>query len=228
MTDPQKPGLTYHDLRAALSRSGCPICQVRSERLERFFFWFQNETYCVPIMVEELIQAGGFCATHARALTNRYVGTVTAQYVLAASRAALEQIHSNQRLRRKRRRAVAPSGICPACARAAEEDTVLIDAWIEALAKPEFREQITHSDGLCLPHLRRVIDQAPADSTAGFLQGQIEQLKRLEAELAEYLRKVDHRFAHEPKGNEQTAWLRAWERLAGWPLDRLTNSFHDE
>jgi hypothetical protein len=228
MTDPQKPGLTYHDLRAALSRPGCPICQVRSERLERFFFWFQNETYCVPAMVEELIQAGGFCATHTRVLTNRYVGTITAQYVLATVRVALERIQIDPPPHRKRRRAVMPSGICPACARAAEEDTVLIDAWIEALAKPEFHEQVARSDGLCLPHLRRVIDQAPADSIAGFLQGQIEQLKRLEVELAEYLRKVDYRFANEPKGNEQTAWQRAWERLGGWPLDRLTNNPYAE
>jgi len=87
---------------------------------------------------------------------------------------------------------------------------------------PEFRKQLASSDGLCLPHLRRVLEQVPADLGRDFLQAQVSQLKRLEAELAEFFRKSDYRYAAEPKGDEQTAWLRVWERLAGWPLDRLT------
>jgi hypothetical protein len=226
MAQTVKRGLTYYALLAALPRAGCPICRVRAEGLERFFFWFTMENYAASELITELNRAGGFCAIHARVLTSglyRYVGSVTAQYVLTAERIELEQVQARLNARYRRRRANRSRQECPACARAAEDDEHLARVWVEALAAPDFRQQLETSEGLCLPHLRRVIDYAPADMASEFLQNQIDQLKRLEAELNEYFRKIDYRFADEPKGVEQTAWQRTWERLTGWPLDRLTD-----
>jgi len=48
-------------------------------------------------------------------------------------------------------------------------------------------------------------------------QEQEARLANLLAEIAEYFRKVDYRYAHEPKGEEQGAWLRGIANAAGLP-----------
>ncbi|MCL6449439.1 MAG: hypothetical protein K6U04_15080 [Armatimonadetes bacterium] len=40
-------------------------------------------------------------------------------------------------------------------------------------------------------------------------------MESLEGQFGEYFRKRDYRFAHEPKGEEQQAWLKALEILMG-------------
>jgi len=49
----------------------------------------------------------------------------------------------------------------------------------------------------------------------------LRRLSALEAALAEYFRKSDYRFAHEPKGREQTAHLDAVELFSG-RVDRVS------
>ena len=44
---------------------------------------------------------------------------------------------------------------------------------------------------------------------------QIARLRELDADFQEYFRKVDYRFVHEPKGKEQTTWMRAVKRIIG-------------
>jgi hypothetical protein len=43
------------------------------------------------------------------------------------------------------------------------------------------------------------------------------RLETLHAELGEFFRKADYRYRHEPRGAEQTAWLRAIAQLVGPP-----------
>ncbi len=229
MAQTLKHGFTYDELLTALPRSGCPICRVRSEHLERFFFWFKTENYSAPDLVKQLTEASGLCAIHARVLMDsgrQYVGSVVAQYILVDARQKLEQTQAALSAVHPRRRRPASKTpvVCPVCAQAAEDDDLLARAWVEALDVPEFRDKLATSTGLCLPHLRQVLSDAPDQIAHDLLQTQIAWLHHLEAELAEYFRKTDYRFAAEPKGPEQTAWQRALEWLSGWPLDRLTEA----
>ncbi len=41
------------------------------------------------------------------------------------------------------------------------------------------------------------------------------RLRALLEELEEFLRKLDYRYAHESKGEEQTSWIRAVETFVG-------------
>src|SRR6185503_13974850 len=74
------------------------------------------------------------------------------------------------------------------------------------------------SQGLCLPHFRRVLAPITDPETfTALVEAQKAVWQRLSAELAEFIRKKDHRFQHEGYGPEGDAWLRAIEAVVGAP-----------
>ena len=71
----------------------------------------------------------------------------------------------------------------------------------------------------CIPHLPLVLERVSPEVAEVVLESQRSTFRRLHAELAEFFRKADYRFRDEPRGSEQTAWLRAADTLAGhWLL----------
>jgi len=72
----------------------------------------------------------------------------------------------------------------------------------------------------CVPHLPLVLERTAREAAVVILRKERELLGRLHWELREYFRKSDYRFHDEPRGSEQTAWLRAADVLAGsYPAD---------
>jgi hypothetical protein len=72
------------------------------------------------------------------------------------------------------------------------------------------------SGGLCLPHLRRALDQIKnASEVAALLTVHREKLEGLRAELAEFIRKNDYQVIKEGFGKEGDAWLRAIGTVVG-------------
>lgn len=65
-------------------------------------------------------------------------------------------------------------------------------------------------------HLRGMLPFMEDDATRAFVIDHMRQrLDTLRSALALYFHKCDYRYAHEPKGAEQTAWLRTVECLIG-------------
>jgi len=65
-----------------------------------------------------------------------------------------------------------------------------------------------------------VLERTAREAAVVILRKERELLGRLHWELREYFRKSDYRFHDEPRGSEQTAWLRAADVLAGsYPAD---------
>ena len=89
-------------------------------------------------------------------------------------------------------------------------------AWlIDGLDEPQYKELYKRSHGLCLEHLLQAIEIGPPEVVKELLEDQAERLTALEWELNEFIRKHNYIYAHEPKGEEQTSWIRAMERLVG-------------
>jgi hypothetical protein len=69
---------------------------------------------------------------------------------------------------------------------------------------------------LCLPHFRRAVAAVGnEESFTALVEAQKAVWQRLRADLAEFIRKNDHRFRGEPFGLEGDAWLRAIEAVSG-------------
>lgn len=75
-------------------------------------------------------------------------------------------------------------------------------------------EEADQEDTLCLPHLRGFLGTG-GPGFNGVLTREDAFVRPLVAELDEYMRKHDYRFADEPRGAEQTSWRRAVAFLAG-------------
>jgi len=152
-------------------------------------------------------EAQSFCRPHARALLAQAPTATTQQLVEWAPR-ALEQ-RLAQPHRRRRARNIVRDTACPACQRRCD-NTASILATVERsdpdrLGRAKF----------CIPHLPLVLERVSPESAVAILDAEGELLRGLHAELGEFFRKSDYRFQHEPRGSEQSAWLRAADILMG-------------
>lgn len=97
---------------------------------------------------------------------------------------------------------------CPACGVEAKATRRYLQA-LRKLPAEKVLEALERGRGfLCLRHLER-LEAEPIERA--FRQ----RLERVVAELAEFIRKSDYRFAQEPKGEAGDSWLRAIRALGG-------------
>lgn len=221
------------DILKLLARRGCPICSGCHDELERYWFWFFNESYGEASVAAQYIASYGFCPEHTRAIARR--GAVwpisviydwTLRNTLPALRQARQALGEGERSDGIRFRAfkrqlaaVQPKGRCIICQMVDETATRLVDDLLLVLTHDaETQHRFRAGDGLCMPHFFLALQCAQPDRLVGLrlvFDVQLAQLETLYAELEEYFRKSDYRFANEPRGTEQTAWLRAVQRFAG-------------
>lgn len=226
----------------ALGEGGCPLCALRAAAVDRYLDSLLYEQVNDPDLRRALDRSRGFCREHALLLVRLgdslgiailYKDQVAR--ALDAVRQARRTVSSGPRGLRwlpngtrsegpevVLSRLLAPEGPCPACQVAREAEERYLSALLEHLESPEVRAGIERSSFLCLPHLQAALHLAgDPDRAQAVLEIAEEKLVRLHEELAELIRKRDYRFAHEPKGEEQTAWFRAvWHLVGGWPLPR--------
>lgn len=86
---------------------------------------------------------------------------------------------------------------------------------LRMLESPENENLYRGSDGLCWKHFTLAVARAGREVAVFLTEDLINRLETLEGQFGEYFRKRDYRFAHEPKGEEQQAWLKALEILMG-------------
>ena len=117
-----------------------------------------------------------------------------------------------------------PGGIlpvepCRVCVHGADSEARYMHWLIEGCTDAAFRGWYAASDGLCLPHLRLVLEQAAQTESdvARFLTDTAAvKLEALATDLAEYARKHAWQYRHEPKLDaEQTSPLRASRFFSG-------------
>jgi hypothetical protein len=110
---------------------------------------------------------------------------------------------------------------CPLCHHLGTIEGCAMDRLLAVLADAEGRRAFERSYGLCLHHAAPLLERAGTPdlrrSIAAILLARV-KVDRWEVE--EYLRKQSWDVRHEPKGAEETAWLRASSRLAGVAMEQ--------
>ena len=152
-----------------------------------------------------------YCRADIAALLETSAGEVVAQLVQWARRAIEQRLaHPPHRKKPKLVRATT----CPACLRRAQHMASALSV-LERVPARRFRQV-----RFCIPHLPLVLERVSPEVAEVVLESQRITFRRLHDELAEFFRKADYRFRDEPRGSEQTAWLRAADTLAGhWLSD---------
>ncbi len=208
------------DIVEALGAPGCALCRVLAETEARDMATFVREGRMVPEARARFCASGGFCPRHTW-LFHRIAVQTAAGYAIADVYGMLIA-QDLERLRGARRAAEPgqPPGSCPACAAAEAALARKADFFAEALADGPVRAAYAGSDGLCEPHLVATIAAANAiePGLARYLvSDRRRRLEELAGDLAEYDRKRDHRYRHEPKGREQDAIAAVVRLYAGEP-----------
>ncbi len=156
-------------------------------------------------------EAYAFCRPHAAVLLADAPGAGTQQLMEWAPRAIEQRLVQQPR---RWRANIVKETTCPACQQRSENIGSVL-AIVEKAAPDRLAQT-----RFCLPHLPLVLQRVPPEAAVVILRGECDLLSCLHAELKEFFRKSDYRFQHEPRGSEQTAWLRAADILAGsYPAD---------
>jgi hypothetical protein len=230
----------YHELREALGQPGCFLCRVLTDvankYLDSILWGFVND----PRVREEINKARGYCPQHgwllvrhgaalgAAILMEDVIQTalkaLEAEAIAAPGRFSLREM--GQRLGGTAAKqavrladSLSPQIPCPICVKVNASEKYYIQALLEHLTGPEsLAAAYQASDGPCLPHFRLVLSKTGGGATlAALVEAQKAVWQRLQGELAEFIRKNDHRFQHEPFGPERDSWLRAIEAVSGAP-----------
>jgi hypothetical protein len=91
-----------------------------------------------------------------------------------------------------------------------------LEILLDYISEEDFGGKFSRSPGICFPHLTIAIEKYPGHRNLGLLiQRQMKKWESLKAELEEFIRKHDYKYAHEPRGAESDSWKRALEMIAG-------------
>jgi hypothetical protein len=236
---------TFYDLRDALALPGCPICRLAARAVGSYLDTLLWEMVTDPESRRDIREAQGFCHQHAWRLVRGgpSLGAViithdVLRHTLRATQALTGQSKPSSLGRRIRTRLgrpapaadgnnallsqLAPQAQCPACEQAEIGEKMCVGILLDHLAKDTgFQAGYRASDGLCLPHFRRVVGGAADPTTLEvLLDAQAAIWQRLVDQLGECIRKCDHRFKDEPRGEETGACVRAIAALVGAQADQ--------
>jgi hypothetical protein len=196
---------TYDAFMAACQQEGCPFCRVEHEAdlclLDRLFY-----ELVIDLGVRVRLRASlGFCEEHARMAVEEIQGKALGLTIIYDDllRVAMEQLEARQTI-------LKPEKKCLACENQAEMTGYLLAELSKHILEPPMQAALKNSQGLCLAHLRQSLEHLRGSDKRNALIGiQRGIMEKLRAELAEYIRKNDYRFAGEEFGTERDAWKRA-------------------
>ncbi|BDG61569.1 DUF6062 family protein [Caldinitratiruptor microaerophilus] len=124
-----------------------------------------------------------------------------------------------ERLARAIRLSLAPSQPCPVCDQVKGDERYAYRVLARLLEHDEERAAYQASAGLCWHHLTGALPVATPTVATFLAEDGLRRLEALGQDFREYFRKLDYRFASEPRGAEQRAWLQAARYLA--PMGHL-------
>jgi hypothetical protein len=228
---------TYFDILEACSQPGCPVCRVVHTSARRYLENLFYENVNDVELRAHLVASRGFCNQHAWMALEQGAGDalgVAIIYhdvlgnVLNDLPSQLPVVHKDistllghipRQLSNAIKAAITaltPQAPCPACQQRESTTHLVITTLMENFQEDEFLDALAGSDGLCLPHLGLVLDQANTNQDFNTLLN-IHRPKLLELrdELAELIRKNDYRYRDEEFGHERDAWRRAVSQTVG-------------
>lgn len=230
------PHYAIVEVRHLLAKPGCPLCHAEAEAIERFLFWFFHESYGEPAVVSQYVQARGFCPEHLKLIAEHgpqwQISAIFSWIiedmvtVLKTSLPALQDGRqwSLRSWGRQPTKRLQPSASCLLCTVLERTHDNVVPMLLAVLEFDQaLRARFAEVGGCCVPHALLIERLATREQQAGLavlLRVLSEQLQALQHDLAEFFRKADYRYAHEPRGAEQHAWRRALA-LFGYRSDQI-------
>ncbi len=177
-----------------------------------------------PGFRKELLNRGGFCREHARAMAEM-------RNVLGLSILYKDQLKHYQEYLIQSMKNTDYSGEdfvfmaihdrCPACMIYQESINSYLSAFLKGLVEKELKIAYEKAPNICLPHFMNLIKkQQSIEQKKYLIQVETAKLQALICDLEEFQRKHDYRYASEPYGHEKDSWARAINTMVGGWYER--------
>lgn len=230
---------TYDLIREALAKPGCAVCRLGTESVQRYLAGFMYEDVTDIGLRAKMRTAQGFCREHAAqavlvrdslglaiiyqdilsSVDREMRAVMSAPRLSARGLLRREQAKTGQRLAQR----ITATSSCPACAVRDEMVQDSLRLLLANLLDPDLAPIFAASAGLCLPHLRQAMALCgDAAVLAALVSVQSRAINGLLGELAEFIRKHDHRFYREAMGSEADSWARALAMVVGDNVESMT------
>ncbi len=239
MNTPNQKHTPYFELLEALAAPGCAVCRQAAASVSRYLDSVAYEMVTDVDMRRRLRASEGLCQRHGL----QFLGETRDPLGLAIINQDLlrqlmedteEKLAPADTARGWLSRWIGPArqggagggtvaeNACPACELQAEAELRFAGALGDYLKQPVVQEAVGAAD-LCLPHIRMATSSTRDPQARKVLLACAErQLRSLEAELAEYVRKSDYRYRHEKLDTERDAPLRSQQFLHGLSHSQTT------
>lgn len=219
------PGMTRtaFELKRALQRSPqvCPACTFVDDGLKNHIDALFYERAVDVATRQTIREARGFCRFHARLVSSYADALGTALIMQDVLINDLRDMQGGKYARPPAKpkaldrffaagKGPAPLPPCPLCEVERDIETLAADSVLEALTDGEFVTAFRQSDGLCVPHFRRVFERCRDEAIWQIvLEREQTVLGRITRELEELVEKYDYRSHEKPHGAAAEIWRRA-------------------
>ena len=195
----------------ACNQPGCPLCRIEHAGVLKYVTSLFHEQLNDFNLRDRLRDSLGFCREHAYFVVDELSGNALGIALLYQDLIKFSMHHLNDP-----QGSFSPKRRCPAC----EQRDLNMMRTLSELAKhiddEAMSSALRKSDGLCLFHIRHALTHTRIpEKRALLLSIETEILGKLRADLAEFMRKSDYRFANETFGPERDSWRRAVAVVAG-------------
>ena len=240
---------SYYEMLDACQEPDCPVCRLGQVSVNRHLTSLIYDSVNDVSLRATLRESLGYCQEHAWLLPNAgdsaplgiaivhrdIVNTIhkrlgESDFVKGRGRSLKAVISGAKRFddgashTKATAKYLPVKAQCPACERRDEAEKLALKSVTDALEKQDadMNSALQISDGLCLPHLRRALENVRnREAFNSLVTITQEQLSALIQDLDEFIRKSDHRFRHEKIGEtERGSWRRALLRIVG-PKNKL-------
>lgn len=228
----------YFELRDALAEPGCPVCARVLRAGQQVLAALAAEPVAEAPARRNVLAFRGLCNAHAWSIHQSAQQSVVlgeayevflCGHIETLQRAMARQDGDARRpwsgwihavgewvraslpgLRRIRR--------CPACRAAQAVERRDLGLLLDLITDMEFARAFEGSEGLCLPHLNLILRlDADHPKLPRFLEAQIPKVKRLHADLQDFLRQAKAPLATLTEAEYDAIWRRVSEWTAGKP-----------
>ena len=221
---------TYIYLEDSFKEKGCPVCNVVDKYVKRYLDNFLYENVNSPSVRIQLRQTLGFCNQHAwqvaKVKDGLGISIVYEDLLETVLNNFNTYLKNNTTVVKSKKSLTSKNNLlaelinqknnCPACKLSNEVEQNCILLILENIKEPSFNRLYKNSTGLCLKHLKLLIDMSyDPKITQEILDIEKNNISKIISELQEYQRKHDYRFSHETFGEEKDSWLRAIEKVVG-------------
>ena len=201
------------EFRTLCAHPECPICAMVRHAEVRTLQVFCAEGAGDELRRADIRSARGLCVHHGAMLRDARDALAAAVTALDLMTNLLRDLDGLERAPRWPKPRINRPKKCPVCTEMTRYNLAVcagVRAWCD---DAQFQTVLAQSHGICAPHLRLLASQAVLPP--GFIAAQRTAWERVRADVAEYIRKRDDRFRHEPDAHEADAWRRAWFVISG-------------